>query len=153
MGLHCVTCGEACGLPREHLAREDNATSRLHPDDPCALYEETNKWGSRWRLIFALHEGKMGTYVDCMGDEDKYLLGGITIPSVENDHHSYWNTVGECRELAKYTHGENQSGYKRVHIPAPTGEQWANELMERAERNDRRKNGLGTFGSHIKVVR
>ena len=152
-GLHCVTCGEACSNPQEHLAREDNATSHLNLDDPCALYEETNKWGMRWRLIIARHESQVRSYVDFMGMEDMFLVGGITIPSVADDHPSDWNTVGECLELAKYTHGENQQGYTRKLIPAPTGKEWAEELVQMAEQNDRRKLHIGTFGSHIKVMR
>src|SRR5688572_19568084 len=112
-GLSCLSCGEACEFPRAHLAREDNSTSHLKADDPCLRYEETNKWGYRWRVVTARHTGTVSRYVDWMGDEDDFKVGGILIPSVHSDHHSDWNTVGECRELALATHTDNFSGYTR----------------------------------------
>lgn len=152
-GLNCLICGEACATPVEHLAREAVSTSQLSADDPCLMYEETNKWGSRWRVVEAMSHGALQTFVDHMGDEDSYKLGGISIPSVADDHPSYWNTYGECKELAEATHSENFNGYKRTQVPRATGERWANQMMEMAEQKRRAKEGIGTFGSHIGVIR
>lgn len=153
LGLNCLGCGEACITPVAHLAREEVSTSRLRPDDPCLMYEETIKWGSRWRVVTALHKNSLGVYVDWMGSDDDFKNGGITIPSVEDDDPSYWNTVGECMEIAKDDLEENTGAYTRKRVPRQTGEQWANQLVEMAEQRDRALKGIGTFGSHIGVMR
>ena len=151
--LNCLTCGEACITPVAHLAREQVATSHLESGDPCLNYEETNKWGSRWRVVEAMHNGSLNIYVDHMGNEDDFKIGGISIPSIPDDHPSYWNPYGECLELARATHTEESAGYKRTKLPRATGELWANQMMEMAELKRRRDNHIGTFGSHIGVIR
>ena len=148
MGLICLIDGDACITPVAHLAREQVSTSLIDSDAPCLMYEETNKWGSRWRVVQAMHGGMLRTFVDHMGDEDSFEIGGITIPSAEDDHHSYWNPFGECLEIAQDEHLTTGKWTKRQ-VPRATGEQWADKLMEMAEQ----KRALSVFGSHINVER
>jgi len=149
VGLICLIDGDACLTPVAHLAREQVSTSLLSREAPCLMYEETNKWGSRWRVVEAIHGGELRTFVDHMGDEDDFKVGGITIPSSGgDDHESYWNTFGECKDIAEDEHLQT-GGWTRRQVPRHTGEQWANRLMEMAEQ----KRAQSTFGSHIKVER
>ena len=149
MGLICLIDGDACITPVAHLAREQVSTSLIDSDAPCLMYEETNKWGSRWRVVEAMYGGELRVFVDHMGNEDNFKVGGITIPSVPTDHESYWNEYGECLELANDTHTSESHGYVRKQVPRHTGEQWANQLMEMAEL----QRAVSVNGSHIKVER
>lgn len=151
--LHCNVCGYDCISPVKHLAREEVSSSQLHPDDPCLLYDETIKWGSRWRIVIALHQGQMLYCVDHMGEDDKFAIGGMTIASVEDDHPTYWNTAGEVFDIAKYTHDEERGGYRRTVVPTSTGLQWANQLVDKAELAHRIKNHIGVSGAYRTVVR
>jgi hypothetical protein len=147
-GLICLIDGDACLTPVAHLSREQVSTSQLSREAPCLVYEETNKWGSRWRVVEAVHGGKLLTFVDHMGDEDNFKVGGITIPSNGADHESYWNTFGECFDIAEDEH-LSTGKWTRKQVPRHTGEQWANQLMEMAEQ----KRAQSVFGSHIQVER
>lgn len=145
-GLKCATCGPVCSAPRLHLVTPDFQSELLHPDTPCLQYVETNKWGTRWRVMHIYAgAGTMRWSVDVMGDEDDYAIGPLEIPSVGRDV-TLWNTVGECLEIAIEEHSENKNGWVRKRIPAATAAQWAQELVQQGEEVAAWRVGKSTFG-------
>lgn len=104
----------------------------LSPDTPVQLYSETNIDGSRWRLmrlwVKGVTENRIEVKRDLMGPSENYRSEGFMIPSAGRDV-SEWNTLGECMEIAADIHAEGGFAKNR-RVPAATGKQWAEELVQ-----------------------
>jgi len=147
-GLQCFTCdpiGGICASPTEHLANENTSSLLLTADTPLENYAEVNKWGRRWRVMNAYVKGGTKPFVDDMGAEDDYLIGGFMIPSAGNEVWD-WNTLGECMDIALWQHDEHREGFKRKRVPAATVQQWAEELEQQREFVHKWMNGVSTYG-------
>lgn len=90
-------------------------------------------------------EGRMRYFVDDMGPDDDYKIGGIDIPSFTT-RPDEMNTVAECLEIATAEHDEHHEGYVRKRIPAATAAQWAMELVEQADFTRRWRKGQSVYG-------
>ena len=134
LGLRCARCGDPCVDPQGHLAVPYNPTDLLHPDDLVRLYGETIKWGRRWRVMKVLKGGELKSFVDDMGVEDEFKTPVFFIDSLSDDT-NFWNTVGECFDIADDRHDAYRNGAKARHRNnrpnAATGAEWAQEYNDK----------------------
>ena len=156
MALNCPRCGDPCVDPQGHLPKSYNATELLRMDDRVRLYGETVKWGRRWRVIKVLMDSRVRSFVDDMGPEDEFKAPIFFIDSLGDDYR-FWNTVGECLDIAADRHDAYRNGDKaRMRHGRPqlaTGKQWAEEYAANDEQTKLWDRGVTLSAPSITVQR
>ena len=140
-GLQCPVCGDPCAKPQEHLAGGDNASRLVLPNDPCLLYVEINKWGSRWRVMEIYRDSAVKFFVDRIGPESD--RAGFAVPSNGDDHPSDWNTFTECLRVAQE---RNAQPPKKRERDRPLSHIWIEELFLRDDERQRQRTKQSTYG-------